>query len=58
MTEKYNHQIVVLETFDGTARSKKQLREMWEKRMKKGGFSHYLIKKITLRKNKRGKEGI
>jgi hypothetical protein len=49
--ERYNKETVVLQTDEGTAFNLKNLRAVWENRVKKY-FPHYKILKVKLEKNK------
>lgn len=46
---RYNKQVVEIETKEGTARSKKALKEQWEGRLKRFG-KHYRVKKVIIYK--------
>ena len=46
-----NKQIVILETNEGTAHSEKQLKEVWEERLKKVA-PYYKVKEVKIKEIK------
>ena len=56
MPNRYDKEIVVLETEEGTAHTESNLREVWEGRIKKY-FPHYKLRAVGFEKL-RGKEHI
>ena len=43
-------QIIILETNNGSAHSEKQLKEVWEERLKRMGIFYYKIKSVKIEK--------
>ncbi len=50
MTERYNSQIVILQTDEGICRDKKQLKRVWGYRIKEN-FPHYKLINAVLIKD-------
>ena len=49
MPDRYDKEIVVLETIEGTAHKESNLREVWEARIKKH-FPHYKLRAVGFKK--------
>lgn len=45
-----NQQTIILETDEGTANSEKELKELWEFRLRKAGLHYYKVKQVTINK--------